>query len=94
MIIVTRHQAGRKVNKDDEHCGWHPKARQGTQICFLNVRVFIFSIKFSTIYSGLIVLLGKHTTGIPSVVPRCPHAWRGHLPSQAQRAARMGPETR
>lgn len=45
MIIVTRHQAGRKVNKpDDQHCGRHPGAEELG--CFLNVRVFGFSIRF------------------------------------------------
>lgn len=95
MIIVTRHQAGRKVNKDDaQHRGRRPKARRGTRICFLNVCVFSFSIKFSTIYSGLLESLGECTTGVPSVAPRCPHARRSHLPSQAPRAARTGPEAR
>ena len=81
MIIVTWHQAGRKVNKDDaQHRGRRSKARRGTRICFLSVCVFAFSIKFSTIYSGLIESLGECTTGIPTVAPRCPQpacpVWR------------------
>lgn len=93
MVIVTRHQAGRKVNKDDyQHLGWCPKARRGTQICFLNVCVFVFSIKFSKIYSGLIMSPGKLHDRHPGVKKRSPHSWMGHLPPQARWAASMGPD--
>ena len=51
-----------------------------TRICFLNVCVFAFSIKFAKIYSGLVMSYASCMMGLPSV------AWgpAGDPPPQGQ----------
>lgn len=60
-----------------------------TRICFLNVCVFAFSIKFAKIYSGLVMSYASCMMGLPSV------AWgsAGDPPPPGQwGAAGWGPE--